>query len=169
MKKPLVKTIKLSARKRAVKQPVLRVRKITRAKKAAGAKTALKAGSYKISVRVVKFAPGVLSPKPQAPAFGLGHFARALGRTAFKASASALLAVLVLLPLFSGFEAHIVSISAEPVRIDPPVLTLPGAQIPWHNPIGATGLSGSVDIVLSAPDADATHIYFNLATGTDPS
>ncbi len=88
--------------------------------------------------------------------------------SAVKMTALTCVIVLVALPLFSAFEAHIVNISAEIIRIDPPVVTPPG-DIGWYVLNGGMGLTGEVKVDFSSDDPDATHIFYTFGEGTDPA
>ncbi|OGJ67950.1 hypothetical protein A3J34_02715 [Candidatus Peribacteria bacterium RIFCSPLOWO2_02_FULL_51_10] len=96
-----------------------------------------------------------------------GKVAKAGFGFTMKASAMATIAVLILVPGIQAFEAHIVNVTSEPAMIDPPTLTPPGNN-DATDPVGGTGLSGTVDVVMTDPDPDATHIYFTYGPGLAP-
>jgi hypothetical protein len=79
----------------------------------------------------------------------------------------ALILIIVSLPFMSAFEAHVVNVTASLVQIDPPILTPPGANIPWYDTTGATSITGTLDVIMTDDDPDATHIYYTYASGID--
>lgn len=101
-------------------------------------------------------------------AFGwVGTFGR-LAKFGFKLLAAGLTAVIIVVPMFQAYEAHVLNVTAEPVQIDPPVLTIPG-DTGWDNLSGGSNLTGQQDIIMSDSDPDATHIFYTFGPGTDPS
>lgn len=90
-----------------------------------------------------------------------------LGKHMFKAL-SLLVFVFVAVPLLTAFEAHLVNVTASFADIDPPILTLPG-DVPVGDTTGGVGLSGNITVTMTAPDTDATHIYYTFGPGTDPA
>src|SRR3989344_9645895 len=89
-------------------------------------------------------------------------------RSHFTFATIAFALIIVSSPLLLAFEAHIINVTATLIQLDPPILTPPG-DIGWDNPIGGTDLTGTVDVFFSAPDPDATHIYFTYGSGVDPN
>lgn len=83
-------------------------------------------------------------------------------------TALALLIVIAGSSAVSAYEAHMVNVIAEIRQIDPPVLDPPGSGLAWDNTSGGTGLVGTVDVVMTDNDPDATHIFYTFGDGTDP-
>lgn len=83
-----------------------------------------------------------------------------------KATAMSLVGVIIFVPLFQAFEAHIINVTATPIQIDPPVLDLPGAGTPWYNPVGVFGLTAPINVKITDSDPDALYIYYTVQTGT---
>src|SRR3989344_1811842 len=74
------------------------------------------------------------------------------------ASKAALIIVIIgILPL-TAFEAHFVNVTAAIVMIDPPIIQPVGGQF-----------TAPVDITIIDDDPDATHIFYTVTPGTDPS
>ncbi len=116
-------------------------------------------------VRAPKVSVAHTEPVPAAGARSFGaHAARAAGFL-FRASSAALVASLIALPLFSAFEAHVINVTATPVLLDPPVLTIPG-DIGWNNLVGGTDLAGQQVVSVTTDDPDAETVYFTYTTGT---
>ncbi|HCB35781.1 MAG: hypothetical protein A2W52_01455 [Candidatus Taylorbacteria bacterium RIFCSPHIGHO2_02_49_25] len=86
-------------------------------------------------------------------------------------TALTLIILLAGLPAVSAFEAHIVNVTATFIQIDPPVLTPPGGPpaYTWDNTNGGTNLTGTVNVVMTDADTDATHIFYNSGAGTNPA
>lgn len=116
---------------------------------------------YLMRVRIV-----ILKLVKSAKSFSFVRSVKALAGFVIRATATALIPLLILAPAFSAFEAHIINVTAEPAQIDPPVLTPPGAGIPWYDPFGGIGLSGTVEVEMTDEDPDATHIFYTYVTGT---
>ena len=113
-------------------------------------------GRFNVRSRV-ETQPVVLSPfvfKPRKSHFTFATIAFAL--------------IIVSSPLLLAFEAHVIIVTATLIQLDPPILTPPG-DIGWDNLIGGTDLTGTTDVFFSAPDPDATHIYFTYGPGVDPN
>lgn len=103
--------------------------------------------------------------KPQANTVKPPLFKKFLSKTVYN-TAVVLIPVLVLLPLFQAFEAHIINTTAALAQIDPPVLTPPG-DIGWNNTDGGNYAS-PINVEFSDSDSDATHIFYTVGLGTDP-
>src|SRR3989344_7961534 len=86
----------------------------------------------------------------------------------FSFAAISLALIIVSSPLLLAFEAHVINVTATLIQLDPPILAPPG-DIGWDNLIGGTDLTGTTDVFFSAPDPDATHIYFTYGPGVDPN
>lgn len=158
--KVVVASVQKSAK--AVKQPVLTVRKnvdgilIRRSPVVSSRVNSAPAASFKTPAVVPFFTKKSFNFLPKLLAKG------------FSLVAVTLLIVMVTVPFFQAFEAHVLNVTAEVFNIDPPVLTIPG-DIGWDNPNGGAGLSGNQDIVMSDADVDATHIFYTYGPGTDPN
>ncbi len=75
-------------------------------------------------------------------------------------------AVLAVVPALSAFEARVLNVTATIINIDPPILTIPG-DVGWNVLLGGFDLSGSHLVQITAPDVDATHIFYDFAAGSN--
>ena len=91
-----------------------------------------------------------------------------LFKRGFKMTAMTLVIMLSAVPFLSAYEAHIINVTAEIAFIEPPILTLPGA-VDNNSLIGGTGLAGTVDVVMTDDDPDATYIFYTYGSGLNPS
>src|SRR3989338_3273044 len=80
----------------------------------------------------------------------------------------AVTAMLAGVPLLSAFEAHMINVTAEIAQIDPPILT-PAGPVAWDDTNGGTNLSGTVTVLITSEDEDATHIFYSFGRGLDTS
>ena len=83
-----------------------------------------------------------------------------------KATAMAMVAVIVFVPLLQAFEAHVINVTATPIQIDPPVQNLPGPGTSWNDPAGAFGLTSPINVAITEDDPDATHLFYTFMNGT---
>ena len=86
-----------------------------------------------------------------------------------KLSGFTLLLLIAIIPLFQAFEAHVVNVTAQPVFIDPPVMTPPFVPVAWNVTDGGTGLVFPLDVFIVATDPDATHLYYTFGPGLVPT
>ncbi len=93
-------------------------------------------------------------------------YAKEVSLFTVKATAMALVAVLVFVPLLQAFEAHVINVTAVPIQIDPPVQNLPGPGTSWNDPAGAYGLTSPINVTVTEDDPDATHVFYTFANGT---
>ena len=92
------------------------------------------------------------------------HFSRGFFR-AFLALERKVLAVVLSFVIvlsyaqsFIAFESHVINVAATVAQIDPPVISPPGGEY-----------SGTVSVTIDDSDPDATHIFYTLTPGLDPS
>lgn len=85
---------------------------------------------------------------------------------AMKATAMALVAVIIFVPLLQAYEAHVINVTATPIQIDPPVQNLPGPGASWNDPAGAFGLTSPINVSVTESDPDATHLFYTYMNGT---
>ena len=85
---------------------------------------------------------------------------------AMKATAMAMVAVIIFVPLLQAYEAHVINVTATPIQIDPPVQNLPGPGTSWNDPAGAFGLTSPINVSVTESDPDATHLFYTFMNGT---
>ena len=86
-----------------------------------------------------------------------GFFATLRNKYSSGLLAGALVMLLVSAPLMLAFEAHVINVTATIFNIDPPTILPP-----------ALSCSADVNVTIGNADPDATYIFYNVGSGTDP-
>lgn len=108
--------------------------------------------------RVLATAGGAWRHLPGMLAASLARGVSRLLHAPWVAVALVVLLVVNTAVLLSAFEAHIINVTAQVVQIDPPVITPPSGEY-----------DGPLDIGIDDSDSDATHIFYTITPGQDPS